>query len=121
MKKLITVLFILSAACVAVYCHAATVTEIYVKPAVILGAPIRLPMRFLPPLPERPAPPTPEERAEMQKLFEAKARFQSALNSALVRAGIIIDMSDIAAISNATERLSTTDIVWTNRAAATYK
>jgi len=87
LKTLIALLLILAA--VAVASRAATVTEIYTRPVAVKGAPIRAPLRMLPPMPERPTPPTPEEIADAQALAVARAEFSAARDAYLVKLGFV--------------------------------
>jgi hypothetical protein len=76
------------------------------------GEPIARPLRILPPNP--PDPPTPEELEAMRNMAQARAEFQAALKAVLARAGVT-NMTDLASISNATAKLSSADVVRTNR------
>ena len=72
-----------------------------------IGQPIRKPLFTLPPLPDRPNPPTPEQRKAAEELQSALAELRAAQNEYLKAAGFgaVTDMTP-KEISDLAKRIS---------------
>ena len=84
---------------------AATVTEIYRRPLAVKGAPIRAPMRMLPPMPSRPTPPTPAERAALAAHWQARRDYAAARDAYLVKLGFTAATTNTVRLRADTVRL----------------
>jgi len=101
MRILLAVVFIF---CAAIIYGRSEVVEIYKKSVPTKGAAIKPPLRTLPPFPQRPNPPTLEERKAQVAKRTAMEAFVKAGNAYLAALGYT-NVTDTARLIEATKQL----------------